>query len=170
MDSSVISNLQLKFWKKSLHEDKNVATEQGVVIRTFDRIAVVKTKRSEACEGCSAKDSCDSKGNDLEVEAVNRIGAKSGDGVIIQIQTRPFLKATFLLYLFPILCMILGAVLGEKLAPRLGYDASALSAIFSFFCFFLSIWVVKAKGKKMGEDESYHPKIIRIQRAKDQQN
>ena len=82
-----------------------MATEQGVVIRTVDKIAVVKTKRSEACEGCSSKDSCASKGNDMEVEAVNRIGAKTGDGVVIQIQTRPFLKATFLLYLFPILCI-----------------------------------------------------------------
>lgn len=143
-----------------------MATEQGVVIRTFNNIAVVKTMRSEACEACSAKDACAEKGNDMEIEAVNRIGAKTGDGVVIQIQTRPFLKVTFLLYLFPIICMIAGAVLGEKLAPQLGYDASVLSAILGFSCFFLSIWVVKVKGNKMGKDESYHPQIIRILRPK----
>lgn len=98
----------------------------------------------------------------MEVEAVNRIGAKIGDGVVIQIQTRPFLKATFLLYLFPIICMISGAVLGEKLAPQLGFDESTLSAVTGFLFFFLSIWIVRAKGKKMGEDESYQPKVIRI--------
>jgi sigma-E factor negative regulatory protein RseC len=139
-----------------------VATEQGVVIKTADHLAVVKTKRSEACEGCSSKDSCSTKGNDMEVDAVNRIGAKIGDGVVIQIQTRPFLKATFLLYVFPIVCMILGAVLGEKLAPHIGFDKSALSAILGFLCFFLSIGVVKTKGRQMGENEAYHPKIIRI--------
>ena len=98
----------------------------------------------------------------MEVEAINRIGAMVGDGVMIQIETRPFLKTTFLLYLFPIFCMILGAVLGENLAPQLGFDTSALSAILGFGCFFLSMWVVKAKGKKMGEDEAYKPRIIRI--------
>ena len=102
----------------------------------------------------------------MEVEAVNPIGAKAGDGVVIQIQTRPFLKATFLLYLFPIICMIAGAVLGEQLAPQFGFGRSTLSAILGFSCFFLSIWVVKTKGRQMGEDESYHPKIIRILQQK----
>ena len=139
-----------------------MATEQGLVIKTMDRTALVQTKRSEACEGCSSKGSCHTKENDMEVEAVNQIGAKVGDDVMIQIQTRPFLKATFLLYLFPILCMIFGAVLGEKLASRFGYDKSALSAILGFACFFISIWIVKSKGKKMEDDESYKPKIIRI--------
>ena len=140
-----------------------MATEQGVVIKTMDSIAVVKTKKSEACEGCSSRDSCMTKGNDMEVEAINRIGAMAGDGVMIEVQTRPFLKATFLLYVFPIVCMILGAVLGEKLAPQMGYDdASALSAILGFAFFFISVWIVKTKGKKMGEDEAYRPKIVRI--------
>ncbi len=139
-----------------------MATELGTVINTRGDIAVVRTKRSEACKGCSAHGSCSAKGNDMEVEVVNRAGAMIGDDVAIQIRTGSFLKATFLLYVFPILCMILGAVAGEKLAPSLGFDNSVLSAVSGFLCFFAAIWVVRIKGREMGEKEEYHPKIIRI--------
>ncbi len=139
-----------------------MATEQGMVLKTQGGVAVVRTKKSEACAGCSSRHSCNAKGNDMEVEAVNGIGAKQGDNVVLQIQTRPFLKATFMLYLFPILCMVAGALVGERLALQIDFDKSALSAIFSFSFFFVSIWIVKTKGKEMGKKEEYHPKIIRI--------
>jgi sigma-E factor negative regulatory protein RseC len=139
-----------------------LATEQGMVITTHGGTAVVKTKKSEACAGCSSQNSCNSKGNDMEVSVVNDIGAKKGDDVILRIQTAPFLKATFMLYLFPILFMMGGAFLGERLALRFDFDESVLSAILAFSFLFISILIVKAKGKEMGENEAYHPKIIRI--------
>jgi sigma-E factor negative regulatory protein RseC len=139
-----------------------MATEQGMVINIHGNIAVVKTKRSEACKGCSEHGSCSTQGNDMEVEVFNRMGAAIGDEVAIQIQTGSFMKATFLLYVFPILCMITGAVAGEKLAPSIAFDKSALSAILGFLGLFIGLWVVKIKGREMGRKEEYHPKIIRI--------
>jgi sigma-E factor negative regulatory protein RseC len=139
-----------------------LATEQGIVIKISSMGAIVKTLRSEACESCSAQHSCSTQGNEMEVEAVNRVGAKAGDRVVLEIKTSPFLKATFLLYVFPILCMMLGAVLGEKVAPKIGMGGNALSVLLAFAFFFFSIWVVKAKGEKMGKKEAYHPAIIRI--------
>lgn len=139
-----------------------MATEQGTVVKTDNGVAVVKTRKSEACAGCASRNACNAMGNDVEVEALNRIGAKQGDDVVLQIQTRPFLKATFILYLFPILCMMAGAMAGEKLAPAFDFDKSVLSAILAFASFFISIWIVKAKGKEMGKKEEYRPKIIRI--------
>lgn len=102
----------------------------------------------------------------MEVKAVNRAGAKEGDRVVLEIKTSPFLKATFLLYVFPILCMILGAVLGEKIAPVLQMDENTLSVVFALAFFLISIWVVKVKGEKMGKKEAYHPVIIRILKSR----
>ena len=155
---------RVRFFKRLLSrvEGINLATEQGIVVKVSSTGAIVKTLRSEACESCSAKHSCSSQGNDMEVEAVNRVGAKEGDRVVLEIKNSPFLKATFLLYVFPVLCMILGAVLGEKFAPEFEMDGNTLSVLFAFIFFFFSIWVVKTKGEKMGKREAYHPTIIRI--------
>jgi len=98
----------------------------------------------------------------MEVAVINRIGAKEGDRIVLNIQSGPFLKATFLIYMFPILCMVLGAIIGEKLSLSLDFGKSALSAAFGFSFFILAIGMVKIKGKKMGETEAYRPKIIRI--------
>jgi sigma-E factor negative regulatory protein RseC len=139
-----------------------LATEQGIVIKIHDSRAIVKTMRSGACESCSAKNSCISQGNEMEVEALNPAGAREGDRVVLEIKAGALLKATFLLYVFPVLCMIVGAVAGEKAAQKLGMDGNALSVALSFAFLFASILVVRVKGKKMGEKEPYHPKIIRI--------
>jgi sigma-E factor negative regulatory protein RseC len=139
-----------------------VAIEQGIVVKMTPAGAVVKALRSEACESCSSKHSCHSQGDEMEVQVVNPLGAREGDRVVFEIKTGSFLKATFLLYVFPILCMIFGAVLGEKLGPSLHQNGDGLSVLLAFLFFFCSIWLVKAKGRQMGKNKAYHPTIIRI--------
>ncbi len=102
----------------------------------------------------------------MEVEAVNRAGAKEGDRVVLEVKTSPFLKATFMLYVFPILFLILGAALGEKVAPEFQADGNVVSALLAFVFFILAIWVVKTQGKKMGKKAAYHPTIIRVLRSR----
>ena len=139
-----------------------MATEHGIIIKAHGTKAIAKTQKSEACAGCASRHSCNAQGDDMEVEVVNRIGAKEGDRVVIHLEARSFLKATFLMYVFPILCLIGGAILGDRIAYANGQDASNLPVILGFTGFFLSIIVVKMKGKKMGEQEAYRPKVIRI--------
>ena len=139
-----------------------MATEHGIILKTYGTKAIAKTERSETCAGCASRHSCDAKGDDMEVEVVNQIGAKEGDRVVIHLEARSFLKVTFMMYLFPILCLIGGALLGERIAAAMGQDPTNLSVILCFTCFLLSVVVIKIKGKKMGEQESYRPKIIRI--------
>jgi sigma-E factor negative regulatory protein RseC len=102
-------------------------------------------------------------GEDAEVDVVNTIGAKEGDRVVIHLAAGSFLKATFLMYVFPILCLVGGAVLGERLALWNGWNPSHLSVALGFGCFAISVAVVKVKGGKMGEQDTYRPKIIRIE-------
>ncbi len=141
-----------------------MATEEGIVIRIDNSIAWIKTKRSAACEHCSSKKSCNAMGgdNDMEVQAINLTDARVGDQVILSFETGSLLKATFLLYVFPILCMFAGAYLGREIALVRQYDESVLSAIFSFLFLIVSIVFVRVKGNKMALDNKYQPKIIRI--------
>ena len=141
-----------------------MATEQGIVIRTETETAWVKTQKTKACEGCSSRGACSvmGGGEDMEVEAINAAGGKVGDRVVLSFETASLLKATFLVYVFPIICMLIGALIGQKLAPLLNLNGSTSSAIGGFLFLGLSILFVKIKGNRMSQQEEYRPKVIRI--------
>ncbi|MBL7207354.1 MAG: SoxR reducing system RseC family protein, partial [Desulfobacterales bacterium] len=67
-----------------------MATEEGIVIKINSSTAWVKCTRSAACESCSAKGFCHTMGggdDDVEVEAINAVGAKVDDRVTISFET-----------------------------------------------------------------------------------
>ncbi len=143
-----------------------MATEEGIVIKLEADRAWVKTKKSVSCESCASRKSCNVMGgsNDMEVAAINTAGAAVGDRVVMNFETSSFLKATFLLYVFPIICMFLGAVVGQEIAPAVNLGESVASAVSGFLFFFFSILFVRVKANKMGNESRYQPKIIRIKK------
>lgn len=140
-----------------------MAIEEGVVTQIGQvDTAWVKTVRSSSCEGCASHDSCESAGKDMKVKAINLVGAKVGDRIVLNFQTGALLRATFLLYVFPIICMIIGAVVGQKIAPLLGYSSSIMSVFAGFLFFTIAVLVIKIKSDTMSRKQEYQPKIIRI--------
>ena len=130
-----------------------MATEQGVVIRIDSSTAWVKTVKSSACKGCTARGSCHSLGSsdDVEVKAINEAGAKVGDRIVLSLETSSLLKASFLLYVFPILLLLIGALMGQEIAPYLGFNPSGFSAIAGFSFFFAAVLVIKTKANKLAK-------------------
>ncbi|MDM8549363.1 SoxR reducing system RseC family protein [Desulfobacterales bacterium HSG2] len=143
-----------------------MATETGIVTKLGSTTAWVKTTKTSACESCAAKDGCHTLGGgkEMEVEAINTAKAKVGDRVVIGFKDASLIKASFLIYIFPILSMIAGAVIGEKIAEVYGFTASALSVTGGFLFFLLAFLIVKSVGTKLSAKNEYRPKIIRIKR------
>ena len=141
-----------------------MATEQGVVLRTDAESAWVKTMRSSACEGCTAKSSCHSMdgSQQMEVKALNPAGAREGDRIVLSFETSSLLKATFLIYVFPIIFLIAGAAFGQILARLLAFNPSAFSVLLGFAFFFGALFIIKARANKMAQKKAYQPKIIKI--------
>jgi sigma-E factor negative regulatory protein RseC len=139
-----------------------MATEKGIVTNTGAGIAWVRTLPNEACAGCPSCGTCNAQREDAEVEVINEIGARVGDRILVDIKTSAFLKATFLLYVFPIIGLLAGAMLGVQAAAYYGYDSSACSALFGFAAFFLTVAFVRVKGNRMGRDRAYRPQIVKI--------
>jgi sigma-E factor negative regulatory protein RseC len=100
----------------------------------------------------------------MEVEVLNPMGAKEGDRIVVDMPTTSLLKASFLLYIFPIICMIAGAALGIQLAERFGYNESTLSALTGFGAFCISVAYIKYKGNRLADQQAYRPKIVKILR------
>ncbi len=141
-----------------------MATEQGVVLRTNSEAAWVKTTRSSACQGCTARKSCHTLSNsqDVEVKALNIAGARAGDRIVLSFETKSLLKATFLIYVFPIIFLMLGALIGQMLAPFMALAPSALSVLLGFTFFFIALFFMKARANKLAAKNAYQPKITKI--------
>lgn len=143
-----------------------MATEEGIVIKVDSSTAWVKCTKSAACESCKAKGFCNTMGgggtDDVEIEAINTVGAKIDDRVTISFETSSLLKVSFLVYMVPVLFLILGVVIGDKIAPMLNYDQTIFSIVVGFLFLVAAFFFVKAKGKVLSTKEEYKPKIIRI--------
>ena len=142
-----------------------MAREEGIVIGVGDHTVTVKTTRSASCEGCASQGSCTAQGDDMEVQVLNGAGARLGDRVVIEFKTASLLKATFLLYVFPVICLLAGALAGNIAGERLGINPSGLSAVLAFLLFFASFALVKFGSNRMAEKDDYRPKIVRVSRS-----
>lgn len=98
----------------------------------------------------------------MEVKALNIAGAREGDRIVLNFETRSLLKATFLIYVFPIIFLIAGAVCGQMLASLISINPSVLSVVLGFASFFAALVIMKARANKMAAQHSYQPKITKI--------
>lgn len=118
--------------------------EIGVVKSTDGVIARVNVPKKSACEGCTAG-VCRTEEQSMEIEAVNRAGAKVGQKVRVTIKAYAYMKGSMVVYGLPALSLVLGAVLGKELMSRIftGSDPDILSAVFGFGAFVISFIFVK---------------------------
>ena len=141
-------------------------TEEGIVIRVNQTHAWVKTIRSEACKGCASRESCKpgDKGQEMEVKALNTANAKKGDLVVVGFSTSSFIKVTFLVYIFPIIALLTGAILGQSIAANMHWDESLTSVICGFAFMVLSIMIVRIISDRLAKDKRYIPVVERVKR------
>ncbi len=147
-----------------------MAIERGIVTKIDPgdlKLAWVTTTRTSSCEHCGSRDFCQEKGGqkEMEVQAENALGARLGDSVVITLDSGALLKASFLMYVFPIIAMLLGAIIGDRTAPRWGLDPTLCPVISGFLFFGLAILAVRFRSNKMASKNIYQPKITRIVKA-----
>ncbi len=100
--------------------------------------------------------------NEMEVKAINEAGAKEGDRIVLLFETSSLLKATFLIYVFPILLLMIGAAIGQEIALSINLDPSGFAALMGFSFFFAAVLIIKIRANKMAQKNEYHPKIVKI--------
>jgi sigma-E factor negative regulatory protein RseC len=98
----------------------------------------------------------------MEVKAINSVGACVGDRIVLSLETTSLLKATFLIYVFPIILLIAGAALGQALAPFIKFNPSAVSVLLGFAFFFAGLLITKTRANRMAKNNAYQPKITKI--------
>ena len=138
-------------------------TENGIVTQANPSIAWIKTTRSGTCESCSSHGSCEVENSQKEmtVKVKNTLNVGEGDQVLIGLETRPILFVTFLLYVFPIILLLIGALIGNSLAPSFQMDPSFGSMILGFLFFGFSFYIIRKKNDTLAKKEKYKPFLVR---------
>ena len=143
-----------------------MALEEGIVTRTAGDTAFITTRRTTACEGCSERHVCHSMGNvkEIEIEVANPIAAKPGDTVMVAFKTSQLVTLSFMLYVFPIIAMVIGAVFGDSVAGNFGGDPSIFAAVFGFLFFGIAMTAIKLKDNQAKKTGQYRPVITEIKK------
>ncbi len=87
--------------------------------------ALLIGRRASACGGCAGKAACGTLGSwssrSLELRVPDRLGAKPGDMVTVEVEDGAVLRISALLYGAPVLAFLFGGAAGLWLAGQLGW-------------------------------------------------
>ncbi|HOV21344.1 MAG TPA: SoxR reducing system RseC family protein [bacterium] len=122
--------------------------ENGKVIELKGDIAVVKMERKNKCEKCGLCEKI--AGRDPFIEVKNKIDAKIGDEVEVEIKEDDLLKISIFIFGFPLLGFILGIISSY-------FCKNITLKIVVFLVFLLSFWIAGfKKGKNYAENTKPH--------------
>ena len=124
----------------------------GEVIQAEGETLSVCFSRLQSCENCGM---CGS-GKDSVLVLTGK--AKVGDMVEVEMPDAKVLKASIVTYLIPLIGLVIGLVTGSLLYPA--NDVTIL--IFGIIGFGLSMAVVKAIDRRLGQDSRWQPRIVAV--------
>lgn len=130
-------------------------TEYGQVVDIQGGVAHVKFVRTSACGKCHACGMLSTQ-NEIVVQVDNDSHAAVGDLVAVSIRMKKAMRASVLAYVFPLVMLILGVLVGWLLSAQWHVFANpdttmALCAIvFAVLSFFLLKWAAPLYNKSVG--------------------
>jgi positive regulator of sigma E activity len=100
----------------------------------------------------------------MEIEALNKAGAITGQKVRVMVHTYTYMKGSMVIYGFPALMLVIGAVIGKEAMPGFfpSLDTDSLSAIFGFSFLIASFILVKIWSGTQTRNTSSTPVIEEI--------
>ena len=112
---------------------------EGLVIETDNNIAKVKLTRHSECENCG---SCSGQ-NEVIQRAHNKIGAKPGQRVFIEVENNNVLKAAFIVFILPLLSIAAGIIIAELVSGILQISSVVPDIIGACVCTLISVTIIK---------------------------
>lgn len=113
----------------------------GKVINIEDEMARIQIAKSSQCKNCTACDMFDTKGT-VEISARNELAAKVEDYVEVEIAPAQVIGSSLLVFIFPIIALIIGYMLGSHLAPQTTLTAENAGIIGSLIFLVLAFLLI----------------------------
>lgn len=131
--------------------------QQGIVIEVKGKIAIVKLTQHGECENCGT---C-AGSNAALIEMNNKIGAKKGDKVAFEPVENGMLKATFIVFWFPLICIFIGGQIGEWISRQLNNTSNIYQVLGGIVALILSLIIIVFYEKKVKSNLNRLPIITK---------
>lgn len=126
----------------------------GLVVDIVEDKAIVAVQRHDVCAKCGGCGIAISGRGENRLEALNKANAAIGQRVKIVSDTSHVLKASFMVYIVPLLSLLLGLFLGELLEGFLAGPAR-LDIIMGVVFLLASFLLVRAYDRKLAGRQAY---------------
>ena len=144
--------------------------EEVLVVAVEGEYAMVSSQRKSACGSCHAEQSCSvlSGGGgkrDTQIRAMNPVGAEVGQRVQLEVSESQFLKASFLVYVLPVISLIFFGVFIRYLAERFGVapdQAEGIGGFAGVIALALTFWGLSKLNDHIEGDDSRRPVIRKV--------
>ncbi len=143
-----------------------MSKEKGTVDSIEGGWAWVSTRRKDMCGHCRHQGMCHMvDGMDrMIVKARNTAQARTGDEVELYVSTKTKLKGQFVLYMFPVLGLLIGAFSANSLSRVLGLNQNVGMAIFTLGGLILAFLLERFVSKRMETRQELTPMVSRVLR------
>ena len=96
------------------------------------------------------------------VKAENVVQARTGDEVEIYLNTKTKLKGLFMIYIFPVLGLLIGALIGNGISGLIGLIGDFGTVLAAFCGMALAFLLARFLGFRMKENNELTPIVSRI--------
>jgi sigma-E factor negative regulatory protein RseC len=136
--------------------------EEGMVIETQGQVATIRVNKASSCAHCKA--GCMEQGGFMITKGENSIGAKVGDTVLLNINSRMALNSSLIVFGLPLIALLLGVFIAHAIAVGIGYEdhSQLISISGGAILFILSFIPIKMYDKRVSESEKSNVHIISV--------
>ena len=107
-----------------------MVTEEGVIEKIVKEKAVVRIRKSSACAQCESRGACQVLSDRaVHVEVKNDLDASVGDCVQLSVPAGSLIKLSLLVYFFPVVALLVGALAGSAWARFFHLDSTLASIL-----------------------------------------
>ncbi|MBF0126795.1 MAG: SoxR reducing system RseC family protein [Magnetococcales bacterium] len=143
--------------------------EEGIVVSLEGNIAVVSGQRQKMCGSCHSASTCGVLSGGLgqravKIRARNACNAQVGERVFVELSERSFLKASFLVYILP-LVVLFAVVSWTRFFVQhyaLTIDVEALSAGVGVLGLGATFIWLRRRSVRLERDEREMPVIVEV--------
>lgn len=138
--------------------------QKGYIVEILDEKTVkIKMQKHSACASCGkCATSTDKK--DIIVEADNKIGAKIGDHVEVNMEAINVIKAASIAYGIPLVVLLGSTIISYSILAKIvsGLNIEIISGAIGVISTTITYLVIKSKDTKFRDSRTYIPIITKI--------
>lgn len=135
-----------------------VETIECTVVEVEQNKVKARAKMHGNCNNCGL---CEGSGNEIYYEAINNVGAKCGQSVVLEIEKQNVLKIAFVVFVLPLIMIVAGSALGSFVAGYMHVSKLLAAVILSLAALIPTILYIRRYDAKV-QEKSSTPVITKI--------